>query len=144
MLVKVVNRNLLKALGYTGDILRMELYPFLMLVTGLVISVVIRSYLFLILSIVLCNVMSAIVSFFFVSKRSKISAYSQLANILKFSPVIIVAIASMFFTNGGLAYAIPLVLLLLFLIVYYIIGVQEYVILVEQMIMFIHKRKLNL
>ena len=143
MLVKVVNRNLLKALGYTGDILRMELYPFLMLVTGLVISVVIRSYLFLILSIVLCNVMSAIVSFFFVSKRSKISAYSQLANILKFSPVIIVAIASMFFTNGGLAYAIPLVSLLLFLIVYYIIGVQEYVILVEQMIMFIRKRKLN-
>lgn len=143
MLVKVVNRNLLKALGYTGDILRMELYPFFMLVVGLVISVVIRSYLFLILSIVLCNVMSAIVSFVSVSKRSKISAYSQLANILRFSPVIIIAITSMFFTNGGLAYAIPLVLLLLFVIVYYIIGVPEYVILVEQMIMFIRKRELD-
>lgn len=128
LLVKNVNRNLLKALGFTRDIFRMEFYPFLFFMICIGVSIGFQSFLMMVVSIVLCSVFSAIMSMFYISKRSKQRMEILIKNILMFSPIILVACVSLFAdTTSFISYLLYTLVVCAYIIVCYYIGVPEYV-----------------
>lgn len=134
LLIKILNRNLLKAMGNTSDIFKMELYPFFILIICMIISAYVHSYNLLVLSVVICSVVSSILSINYVSKRYKQKIVNHVRNILIFSPFVLVSLVSVFLKKNDLIICFAfLVVIFLICLIYYLLGVPEYVKMKQQL-----------
>ena len=133
LLIKIINRNFLKALGFTRDILFIDLFPFFILLILLSVSIFLRSYYILVLSLVICNITSAVFSIYYISKRCQQSIVTPINSILPFCPIIIIAFLSFFGGDKELFIIISFIGFFLYFIICFIIGLPEYVMIVQQM-----------
>lgn len=140
MLIKNVNRNFIKSLGFTKDILLMEFYPFLILIVCVGISVYSKSYFFLVISIVLSTFVSAVMSIYYLSKRCLQKTSKLIKSIIIFTPFIFEAFLSIVLENNGLFYySIFLLLTALTILSYNLLGITEYVQLVHKFKLVLNK-----
>ena len=140
LLIKIVNRNFLKALGFTRDIFLSDFYPFIILLICMGISIYLRNYYILVLSFVISNIASAAFSIYYISKRCKLSVVKLISDILTFCPVILIAVISVLFGSNGLIFSIIISLaFIIYFVTYYIIGVPEYNIITQQIRKILHK-----
>lgn len=142
LLIKIVNRNYLKALGYTRDIFLIDLYPFIILLVCIGVSIYLHSYYILVLSFVVSNIASVAFSIYYVSKRCKLSAAKLINDILTFCPIILTAVISVLWGCNGLIINIIISLtFIIYYIFYYIIAVPEYIIITQRIRKVLHKNK---
>lgn len=142
LLIKIINRNFLKALGYTRDIFLTDLYPFVILLVCMGVSIYLRSYYILVLSFVISNIASAAFSIYYISKRCKLSVAQLFKDILVFCPIIITAVLSVLWCSNNLTIGIVILLAFIFYFVfYYFIGIPEYIIISQQVRKLLHKNK---
>lgn len=89
-LARAMNRNLLKSLGFTNSIFRIDLLSSLLLFLLLVIAIKLDNFWGIIYSMVLMQLFAYIISVYYVVKKCGINAKRQLINFIIFLPVIIV------------------------------------------------------
>lgn len=142
LLVKNVNRNTLKSLGYTKNILMMEIYPFVLLAGCIVISIYVNSYLMLVFSFVLSNLLSSILSLYYVSKCSKQKISILIKDVIIFTPIIGIAVISVLLKNEGIInYLVYVFIAFLYFYICRILGISEYVKIEQQFITILYKLK---
>ena len=142
LLIKIVNRNYLKALGYTRDIFLIDLYSFFILLVCIGVSIYLHSYYILVLSFVVSNIASVAFSIYYVSKRCKLSVAKLINDILTFCPIILSAVISVLWGCNGLTINIIISLtFIIYYIFYYIIAVPEYIIITQQIRKVLHKKR---
>lgn len=127
MVVKVVNRNILKALGHTRDIFLMELIPFFVLILCFAISVYMRSYMMFVVFMVINSFISSLMSVIYTSRHFKKKLIVVFSDAAIYSPFLIFSIVILCFQNQGIIdYLIDLLCLIFLISAYFIFGNQEY------------------
>ena len=128
LLVKALNRNVLKSLGYTYAIFRIELFSAIFLMLCLVFAFCIRSIYFVVIVVVLCQFFSAFLSVYYLSKIYLLNIKEQIIDIFVFAPCSIIPSVLQYCLSGNLLIRIFVYMLTLFMLVlfYYYRGYREY------------------
>ncbi|WP_394812842.1 oligosaccharide flippase family protein [Parabacteroides distasonis] len=90
LLVKALNRNVLKSFGFTAVIFRIEVYSAVLLLFCLFIAFLFKSILVVLLAVVLGQSFSALFSMFYLKKKCAMELRKQLFDILVFFPCAII------------------------------------------------------
>ena len=90
LLVKALNRNVLKSFGFTAVIFRIEVYSAVLLLFCLFMAFLFKSILVVLLAVVLGQSFSALFSMFYLKKKCALELRKQLFDILVFFPCAII------------------------------------------------------
>ena len=97
MLIKSMNRSVLKSLGYTFCILKIEIYTALVLAVILIISVLLDNLYVLASAIVVSQLISALGSMFYLKKKADFNLKKQCADFLTFIAIATIPSIILFF-----------------------------------------------
>lgn len=90
MLVKSINRSVLKSLGYTFCILKVELYTTIVLAITIVITVVIRDLYTLVFAVVISQFISAIFSMLYLKSKASFNILRSCVDFITFTIIAII------------------------------------------------------
>ena len=97
MLVKSMNRSVLKSLGYTFCILKIEIYTALMLAAILAIAILLNNLYVLASAIVVSQLISALCSMFYLKKKADFNLARQCVDFLTFIVIATIPCIILFF-----------------------------------------------
>lgn len=129
MLVKAINRNVLKSVGCTKSIFTVEVCSTLVLLIGLIISIQYKLVSLVAMSLVVTQLLSAGLSIYMMQKSVKDNILNQIKDFLLFIPIAIIPIVSSMINvdNSLLIYdLLPLLMTITTLAIYIILGNTEY------------------
>lgn len=127
MLAKSMNRSVLKSLGETFCIMRMELYASITLIAMLLLAVLLKSINFLVFAFVVSQIVAAICSMIYLKWKANFSIQKQLEDFFTFIPIatipcLILLLDLIFWGKVVLCISIFVILILL----YKKNGIKEY------------------
>lgn len=140
ILVKYVNRNLLKSLGQTNSIFMCELIALIPLILFLVFGILSKNIYIIIFSIIISQSVSSFFSLYFVVKKVGFNAKTIVMDILTFLPFAVIPVVVSFFIDFSV-YSVVLYLLLslVLIIVYRFYGNKEIIFVLNMLSVIKHR-----
>lgn len=128
LLIKVLNRNVLKSLGYTKDIFKIEFYSALVFFVCLFACFLLKSVWLFLIAVVLSKMFSAMFGMLCVKRLTGMGLKQQIYDALSFLPCAIIPAIFQYFISEGFAVKIIVytVSFLALAILYSLIGCKEY------------------
>lgn len=127
MLMKAINRSVLKSLGETFSILKSELYAFVALVIGMAVATWYKSLYVLVLSVVAAQCVSALCSALYLKRKANFYMSKQLVDFLTFIAIsAIPCLVLLFDLTIWLKIGLTIVVIGISLIVSRMAGIKEY------------------
>ena len=128
LLIKILNRNVLKSLGYVKTIFKIEFYSALVFFVCLLACFLLKEVWMFLIAIVLSKAFSAVFGMLCIEKLTNMRFKQQIYDALLFLPCAIVPAISQYFMPNLLILKISIYIISLFFIavLYSFIGCKEY------------------
>lgn len=126
-LIKILNRNVLKALGHTRDIFITDFLTFIFFAWCLFMSLYFKNYILFVVFAIMYNFLCAFISIVYISKRFNMPIMPIIKDVYTYIPFLLISIVDLFINDYGMMYYIinfTFVIILLFM--YFMFKNQEY------------------
>lgn len=126
-LIKILNRNVLKALGHTRDIFIIDFLSFIFFALSLFLSVYLKNYMLFVVFVLMYNFLSAFISIEYISKRFNMSIMPIVKDSYTYIPFLLISIVDLFINDYGIMYyIINFACIAILFFMYFVFKNQEY------------------